>query len=82
MDFKCICFLIMYFQISKVMCRRYKQTELNNLIFIWSPFVLRISDPASMMTSGEGSQSVSLDDSDKPLIVLRSVEHLQICNCT
>ena len=37
------------------------------MIFQWLPLVLQISDPASMTSSGEGSQSTSLDDSNKPV---------------
>ena len=47
-----------------MICRQYKQTE--QIIFLDGPCpFLRISYPASMTSSGEESQSVGLDYSDK-----------------
>ena len=39
----------------------------NNFDLLMEASVLKISDPASMMSSSEGSQSTSIDHSNKPV---------------
>ena len=55
-----------------------KNRNFKNFDIWWPLSVLGIFDPASMMSSGEGSQSTSLDYSNKPVEQCElSVDHLQ-----
>ena len=51
---------VTHISFNLVMWRHYKQQSRTILIFRWSSFILQISEPASMMTFSQKSQSTSL----------------------